>query len=187
MTDEELCASLEARQALIVHFSHHAAMRGTLVFPDDLSQVLVDNKNWPLSCSVVTPEHKMDPVGSVGVILRPRSPANILSVYHADAGAYEVNAENQAKGSPLSQASFDASLDKVEPGGYNEWRVRGAEPVGLFVHNPDHIEVRRSGTYEGPYGQETAIAPVTICITVVKEALPDWPIFTMTPNGPLEL
>jgi hypothetical protein len=176
VTHKELMAKLSERQALIVHFSHHAAMRGGLVFPTDLQQVFAEHDAWPLSCSVVTPEHRMDVVGSVGVVLAPRTAEDILRVHHDDAGAYAEGNNSHSMGESLSEASFDASIDLVEPGSYNEWRVRGAAPVGLFVTDPAHIEVRQNVPFEGPFGPEETIAPVTVSLATVRTAFPGQPI-----------
>lgn len=187
MTHEDLLAKLDARQALIVHFSHHAAMRGELVFPTDLQQVLAETECWPLSCSVLTPGHRMEVVGSVGLVLEPRHAQNVLRVHYGDAGAYDDNGENQSFGEPLSAASFDSSIDHVVPGTYNEWRVRGAKPIGLFVLDPANIEVRKMVPFEGPYGLEQTIASGRISLDEVRATFPDQPIWTMTPEGPRQL
>lgn len=187
MTYDELMARLDARQALIVHFSHHAAMRGELVFPTDLQQVLAETERWPLSCSVLTPGHRMDVVGSVGVVLEPKRVQDVLRVHHGDAGAYDEDGENQSFGEPLSATSFDGSIDDVVPGTYNEWRVRGAKPIGLFVLDPANIEVRGKVTFEGLYGPEETIASGRISLAEVRGAFPGHPIWTMTPEGPHQL
>ena len=159
MTREELLAKLDARQALIVHFSAHAVMRDGLEYPTDLQQVLAEKEQWPLSCSVLTPGHHMDVTGSVGVILKPRTTEDVLRVHHDDAGAYDVAGANQSRGVPLSDSAFDASIDDTVPGAYNEWRVRGAKPVGIFVLDPASVSgppeihrartIRRRGSYRG--------------------------------------
>lgn len=187
MTHEELLVRLAARKALIVHFSHHAVMREGLSFPADLQQVLTEQAAWPLSCSVLTPGHRMVVVGSVGVVLEPRSAEDILRVHHDDAGAYADRDDSHSLGEPLSDSSFDASLDRVLPGTYNEWRVRGAKPIGLFVVNPANIEVRQRCSFEGPWGPEEAIAPAPMSFASLKAAFPGWPVWTMTANGPLQL
>lgn len=87
----------------------------------------------------------------------------------------------------MSGASFDASLDRVAPASYNEWRVRGAKPVGLFVVDPANIEVRQMIACEMPWGTETTIAPVSIQLADVRAAFPGKSIWTMTPDGPRQL
>ena len=187
MTHAELLAKLEARNALIVHFSAHAVMRPGLDFPTDLQQVLAEHKPWPLSCSVLTPGHQMDVTGSVGVVLEPRSTADVLRVHHGDAGAYEYDNTNQSLGAALSDASFDNSIDGVVPGTYNEWRVLGAKPIGVFVLDPANILVRQKFVVPGPYGPEGAIAAGPISLDEVRAAFPDQPIWTMTPDGAHQL
>lgn len=187
MTLEDLQAKLAARQALIVHFSAHAVMRVGLEYPTDLQQVLAEKELWPLSCSVLTPGHHMDLTGSVGVILEPRTVEDVLIVYHDDAGAYDVAGDNQSRGAALSDATFDASIDDTVPGSYNEWRVRGAKPVGIFVRDPANIQVRKKVTLPGPFGDEEVTAPGQIPLDAVRAAFPGQPIWTMTPAGPVQL
>lgn len=187
MTHEELLVKLEARKALIVHFSAHAVMREGLDFPSDLQQVLAEKELWPLSCSVLTPGHHMDVTGSVGVILEPRAAEDVLRVHHDDAGAYDDAGVNQSLGAALSDATFDASIDDTGPGAYNEWRVRGAKPVGIFVLDPANILVRQHFTVPGPYGAEEIISAGPISLDAVRAAFPGQPIWTMTPGGPVEL
>jgi len=187
MTHKDLLAKLAARQAVIVHFSAHAVMRAGLDFPTDLKQVLAEQKPWPLSCSVLTPGHQMNLTGSVGVMLQPRSAADVLRVHHCDAGAYDEAGTNQSLGSALSEASFDASIDGVVPGTYNEWRVRGAKPVGIFVLNPTNILVRQKFTVAGQYGPEEIIVAQPFSLDAVRAAFPGQPVWTMTPGGPRQL
>lgn len=187
MTHRELLAKLDARQALIVHFSAHAVMRDDLDYPTDLQQVLAEKEPWPLSCSVLTPGHYMDVTGSVGVILRPRTVEDVLSVHHDDAGAYDVAGANQSRGVALSDATFDTSIDDTVPGAYNEWRVRGARPVGIFVLDPVNVFVRQKFTVPGQFGEEKIIAAGAISLDVVRAAFSGQPIWTMTPAGPLRL
>lgn len=187
MTHQELLAKLGARQALIVHFSAHAVMREGLDYPTDLKQVLAEKEPWPLSCSVLTPGHHMAVTGSVGVILEPRTVEDVLSVYHDDAGAYDVAGANQSDGAALSDATFDTSIDGTVPGTYNEWRVRGAKPVGIFVLDPSNIFVRQKITVLGPFGDEEIISACSISLDAVRTAFRGQPIWTMTPGGPLQL
>ncbi len=187
MTREELLAKLNARQALIVHFSAHAVMREGLDFPSDLQQVLAEKEPWPLSCSLLTPGHQMDVTGSVGVILEPRTAEDVLRVHYDDAGAYDAAGINQSLGAALSDAAFDASIDDTVPGAYNEWRVRAAKPVGIFVLDPANILVRQEITCEGPYGPIETIAALPISLDAVRAMFSGQPILTMTPGGPRAL
>lgn len=184
MGHEELLAKLEARQALIVHFSHCASMRDGLDYPMDLLQVLDDHKEWALSCSVLTPGHSMSVVGSVGVVLEPRSAEDVLGVSPCDAGSYMDGLRSQSSGEVLSSASIDRSIDLVVPGSYNEWVVRGAAPKGLFVDDPKDIWVRKRQTNWGPEGPVTDTGPCPTSLDEVRATFPGWPIWTMTSAGP---
>ena len=59
-------------------------------------------------------------------------------------------AELRKDGAALSDASFDNSIDGVVPGTYNEWRVLGAKPIGVFVLDPANILVRQKFVVPGP-------------------------------------
>lgn len=183
----DLMNKLGARNALIVHFSAHAVMRAGLNFPTDLQQVLAEQEPWPLSCSVLTPGHQMDVTGSVGVVLEPRSVEDVLRVHHGDAGAYDDDGTNQSLGEALTDASFDMSIDNVEPLTYNEWRVRGAKPIGIFVLDPVNILVRQKRVMHGPFGSVEAIAAEPISLEEIRAAFPGESIWTMTPDGPRQL
>lgn len=187
MTHEDLLAKLHARQALIVHFSAHATMRDGLDFPTDLHQVLAGNEQWALSCSVLTPGHHMYVTGSVGVILEPRTAEDVLRVHHSDAGAYDDAGVDQSLGAELSDAAFDASIDDTKPGDYNEWRVRGARPVGIFILDPANIQVRQKYSFEGPYGLDETTAAQPISFDAIRAMFPGQPFWTMTSDGPREL
>lgn len=132
MTYEDLIRQLRKRRALIVHFSHHANTRKDGVFPADLHAAALNSRLWPLSTSVVWPSHNMSLVGSVGLVLHPRSLASIIGVKASDAG-YSTNpvGDEQGMGKPLDQDSFDRSFD-VASGGYNEWRVQEADVIGVY-------------------------------------------------------
>jgi len=187
MTLEELKEELRRRQALIVHFSHHAAMRDNLDFPADLLQVLGGVTDWALSCSVLTPGHSMIPVGSVGVVLEPQTAGDVLRVHHSDAGAYSDGTDDYSDGEPLSVEGLDRSLTRVRQDDYNEWRVRGARPVGIFVLNPFSICVRRRVTFDGPFGPEETLAAQPATLADIRTIFADWPVWTMTPSGPVRI
>jgi hypothetical protein len=65
MTDVELLDALLAREAMVVHFSHHANMRKYGVFPEDLRAAIANKDSWNLSCVVLWPGHRMALPGSI--------------------------------------------------------------------------------------------------------------------------
>ena len=77
MTDQELNDRLDTKKALVVHFLHHVLMNPKhLYYPEDLLRVLTRNGEFPNSCCDLWPEHTMDLIGSVGVLLKRMRPAN---------------------------------------------------------------------------------------------------------------
>ena len=187
MTREALLAKLDSRQALIVHFSAHAVMRKGLDFPSDLQQVLAEKEPWPLSCSVLTPGHDMVVTGSVGVILEPRAVEDVLRFHYDDADAYDDAGVDQSLGAALSNATSDRSIDDTVPGAYDEWRVRGAKPIGIFVLDPTNILVRQTFTMPAPYDAEEIILASPLSLDAVRATFPGQPIWTMMPGGPRKL
>src|SRR5271165_353936 len=133
MTDAELLAALDERQAMIVHLSHYAKMREGGVFPDDLVAAIANKAAWTLSCVVLWPGHAMDLPGSIGVIFRPVSVANVVSVCADDAGAMQFpDGAEDSLGSRLSAETFGQTF-AVRRGAYNEWRVKDCDVLGIFV------------------------------------------------------
>lgn len=183
MTDAELNAELSARRAAVVHFSHHAKMREGGVFPDDLQAAILNKDDWPLSCSVLWPGHRMRPCGSVGVVFRPLV-ASVLSVSNSDSGSYAAkDGGDNSLGQPLSLDTLRESFNVV--GAYNEWRLQGAEVVGIFVHNIYWLEAKKLQDVPGlPDGEVLRdIGPIRIELDEVFDAFPAWPVFTMSNTG----
>jgi hypothetical protein len=187
MNDDELRRRLEERGAVVVHFSHHANMRVGGVFPVDMHEAIVNKDDWALSCSVLWPGHGMEPCGSVGVMFKP-SAASVLSVWNEDSGSRtNPDGTDQSRGVPLTAESFEMTFQVV--GAYNEWRVRGAEVAGIFVHNALPIMVKKLGQVLGlPNGEILhEICGTPIPLSEVFAAFPTLPIFTMTQEGLKEL
>ncbi|WP_051975183.1 hypothetical protein [Cupriavidus necator] len=184
MNDEELAEELERRNAVVVHFSHHANMREGGTFPEDLQAVICDGEEWPLSCSVLFPGHCMEPCGSVGVIFKPKV-TNVISVSNTDSGSYVgMDGVDYSLGRPLDEQSFKETFEVK--GAYNEWRVRGdAEVMGIFVLDPDNICVKKPIEIWDPmrdaYTQEIAMA--SIGLADVFAAFPEEQVFSLGPAG----
>lgn len=141
MTDSDLKAALENREAVVVHFSHHALMLSGSVFPEDLQNAIQNKDKWALSCSVLWPGHKMKLCGDVGVIFQP-TVASVLSVSNADSGSYAgSDGTDYSAGYPLDMDTFESTFEVN--GDYNEWRVKGADVAGIFIHNPNCVLVKK--------------------------------------------
>ncbi len=188
MNLENLIESLEERKALIVHMSHHSNMREGGVFPDDLNNAIQNKDIWPLSCVVVWPNHTLfDLPGSVGVIFEPISVDNVISVFHCDSGSWaDEHGDDNSAGVPLSFDSFNTTFVGNVP--YNEWRVKGAKVVGIFVYNPNMIFVKKYQDIlcDGvPVFNDITI--VKILLNEVIEEFNGFPVYTMGNNGLVRL
>jgi hypothetical protein len=180
-----LAVELSARQSLIVHFSHHANMRAGGIFPNDMHDAIENRNEWVLSCCAVWPGHNMDLPGSVGVVFNP-SPSNVVSVSNSDSGSStDRDGAEQSAGVPLSPHSFHDSFRVA--GAYNEWRLLGAEVVGIFVANPHEIYTKREVVvpFEGGVIREISAEPVSL--GYVLECFPQLRVFTMSGSVIIEL
>lgn len=182
MTNDELTAALEERQAIVVHFSHHSNMRSGGVFPNDLKEAIRNKDNWNLSCSVLWPGHKVQPCGSVGVIFKP-TVASVLSVSNSDSGSYQApNGTDCSLGAALDINTFEATFQVA--GAYNEWRVRGADVLGIFVLDIYSVDVKKEMQISAPNGTSwSEISTVRIGLAEVLDTFDDLPVYTMTPSG----
>ncbi|WP_199135365.1 hypothetical protein [Delftia sp. ASV31] len=70
-------------------------------------------------------------------------------------------------------------------GPYNEWRVRSAEVIGIFVHNIHYVEAKKELQIPGlPDGEIlNAIGVTRIELAEVFAAFEPLQVFTMTPSG----
>jgi hypothetical protein len=182
MTDAELTDGLRQRNASVVHFSHHAEMGRRTVFPTDLLQAIENKDAWTLSCHVIWPDHRMDLVGSVGIILQPTAISQVISVSSRDSGSREHHdGSDQSSGVPLSKESLDATFNPT--GAYNEWRVKGAQVAGIFVAEPPLIYTKKIQLIGGGPHQIETIASAETSLREVIDAFPDLCIYTMESTG----
>jgi|GEM_PF-1424737 hypothetical protein len=187
MTDECLNSALRQRGAVVVHFSHIANMGRNVVFPSDLQEAIKNKDAWSLSCSALWPGHAMQLCGSVGVIFKP-TVESVLSVYDDDAGSSSGgDGSDRSSGWRLSKEALERSFCVV--GAYNEWRVRGAEVVGIFVHDIRDIWVKKMTDIAGVAGapRVQAIGEVSVTLSDVFDAFGDMPVYTMDSSGLIRL
>jgi hypothetical protein len=183
MTLAELCAGLTARKAAIIHFSHYAVMRDWLFYPDDLQAAITHKDDWPLCCSVLWPNHNIKSCGDVGVIFWPNDVTNVLDVNNQDSGSDG----DVTGGAPLTLETFKNTFSVAE--GYNEWRMRGADVVGIFVREHRNIWVKRKQRMaRNECGRFTRRAEhVCISLDEVRTPFPSYQVCTMTPEGLMEI
>ena len=177
ISDADLAKSLQARKALIVHFSHHSTMSAKIVFPNDLLYAIQNSDPWPLSCCVVWPGHTMDLPGSVGIILNPSAP-QVVSVRNNDSGSFTcADGQDVSSGVPLDPNSLNETFLPVGP--YNEWRVAyGAPIVGIFVSDRTPLRAKQWVRVRVGERYEEHISAEQIFIPSIFDAFPDMSFYT---------
>ena len=181
MDDTRFECLLKARRVAVVHFSCYGVMGHRVTFPDDLVHALSTIKQETRSCCALYPGHEMDLPGSVGVILSPKY-SHVLSVCSADSGSSDYGGEEGSMGSIPEENAILESL-RVPSGMYNEWRILGANPVGIFVSNPQCILVKQESTITVGRERLTEIGCAQISLQAVKKAFPTLPVYMMRADG----
>jgi hypothetical protein len=182
MSNFSLSNELNSKNAIVVHFSHHAKMREGGIFPDDLMAAINNQSSWALSCCVLWPGHQMDLPGSVGIIFKPLE-SNVLSVSSSDSGSsVGCDGSDQSSGLPLSPATFEQTF-YPNINSYNEWRVLGAEVDGLFISNPQDIWVKQKIDFAGHGFVTSDIGATNVSLEYVLECFPHLGVFTLGANG----
>lgn len=187
MTDQDLSDYLAAKGAAVVHLSHHAIMDPTRpIFPEDMRRAIDKRAEFNLSCVVVWPGHGMSLPGSVGVIFKPTC-SNVVSAAASDSGSTTLpDGSDASLGLPLSPDTLAATFD-VWIGNYNEWRVRGAEVVGIFVADPSNIVVKKEVVLNAGGREFNDVGATSIAMGEVFAAFPHHSIFTMGPESLIEI
>lgn len=171
----DLIRGLAERNALIVHCSRTGKGDeglGGLFYPDDLRKAIdLCAAGEELSCSLVWPEHT-ETFGSVGIILKPRSMNSLASVCPTDAGTPRGG---KGFGKTFSHPRVAETFAQTVV--YNEWKVRDADTIGVFVHPTEPIEVSQKVAIVGvpDFMGSTAIVPVQIPLANVAAAFPELP------------
>jgi hypothetical protein len=172
---------LKERQVAVIHFSHHAVMGHKVTFPNDLLHAISSFKHETRSCCALYPRHEMDLPGSIGVIFSPKY-SQLLSVSSCDSGSSHYAGREGSMGAAPEEDAILDSLN-VPMGTYNEWRIRGAVPVGIFIANPMWILVKQESTLTVGEERITDIGCAPISLQAAQMAFPSWPIYTMGAEG----
>lgn len=181
MENERFKELLEQRRVAVVHFSHHADMGSGVSFPNDLSHTILNYVAEARSCCAIYPQHKMNLPGSIGVLFAVEYP-HVLTVCRTDSGSSDFGGKEGSMGECPTEETILESLC-VPDGEYNEWRVRGAKPIGIFVTNTHGILAKKESTFAFGGEQTTVIASASISIHAIQAAFPSLPIFTMEASG----
>ena len=176
---------LDERKIVVVHFSCYGVMGHRVTFPNDLHHALFNYEQEVRSCCAIYPGHNMDLPGSVGVIFRPKY-SQVLSVCSADSGSSDCTGHEGSMGVDPEEDAILESLN-VPRGMYNEWRILGARSIGIFVSDPQAIEVKQEVALALGMESITEIGSVRISLQAVKEAFPNLLIYTMDDDGLMQL
>lgn len=164
-----------------------------VLFPDDLrnaSELCANGAG--LSCSVIWPQH-IETFGAIGIVLRPRSTESIQSLHSGDAGSScnSKTGEREGFGSEFSRSAVHDTFEKAV--GYNEWTVKDADTIGIFV-NPKmplvvamKVSMANVPGYEQGMPIEDIIGPCIISIADASAAFPGCTIYTYTDKEIVEL
>lgn len=129
-----------------------------------------------ISCSVIWPAHQ-ETFGAVGIVVEPRTIADIHSMCVTDAG-------HSAAGGAGAPPSAEAVADTFEKShGHNEWVLTGAEVKGIFVNLGQPVEVARRMPMEA-FPEEIrhlagdGINPAPITFAEIASDFPGLPFFS---------
>lgn len=187
MTDQHLADYLAAKGAAVVHLSHHAVMDPLRpIFPDDMRRAIAKRNDFNLSCVVVWPGHGMPLPGSVGVVFMPTC-ANVISAAASDSGSTTLSdGTDGSLGLPLSSDTLVETFN-VGFGNYNEWRVRGADVLGIFVADPSNVQVKKEVVLIKDGHEFMVTGATSISMDEVFAAFPQHSVFTMGAAGLIEI
>ena len=81
--------------------------------------------------------------------------------------------------------TFETLLEslQVPAGSYNEWRVRGAEPFGIFVADINNICAKKRVQLHFNGESIDEIGCINITLQSILEAFPDRPVYTLQQSG----
>ena len=188
MTYDQMMEELVRRRALVVHCSRPGKSGDDeLLFPEDMRKAIavVEDGSGALSCSVVWPAHQ-ESYGAVGIVLRPRSTASITSLKSCDAGSSWDPAAGvrTGDGAPFSSEAVADTFENAA--GYNEWVVRDAECVGIFVNLREPLEVARRFDVKNLEGYDESmvdcgpvVAAGALAIDEIRREFPGLPILAL--------
>lgn len=190
MTLNELRAELVQRSALIVHCTRLGRSANIVnpppIFPEDLTATIRDlNDNArEICCSVIWPDH-IKTFGDVGIVVLPRDTTSIIRIDNDDGGSEwdEKLQRRIGKGVPFSRTAVSETFSKPLAH-HNEWSVRNADVVGLYVNPVDLLTVLRVPSADifadlpDELRPEPVPEPDEIGLEELRKIFPDLPIYT---------
>jgi len=128
----------------------------------------------------------LETFGPIGIILKPRSDASIASICVDDAASHidPVMGKRIGTGLPFSsQAVLDTFANASR---YNEWIVRNADTIGVFVHPSDPWHVARPMQLadipglDQSMGDGELVGSVSVSLPDIITAFPGLPVYSFS-------
>ncbi|MEW9275047.1 hypothetical protein [Gluconobacter oxydans] len=204
MTLSELFEEFTKHEALLVHCSTPAKTKGppppgssgraTLYFPEDMTTAkkLFEAGTQRLCCSVVWPAHP-DAWGDIGLVLKPHDVASIVDVCPIDAGTPSDSSMGSGLGKPFCEQSVSETF-KQPSGTHNEWGIRGAEIIGIFIKpNCDKPRVATLHKlsdlpgYDASMGDQSIVAERGVQLSEIEDNFPGLPLYTFHDGKVIDL
>jgi len=197
-TPAEVRHFLRARTALLVHFSgapKGAGVKRGHLFPKDLLHVIAGHANGGLSCSIVRPGdvfngYARNAMGSVGVVLDPRTSRSLTAVDPHDCGSMEDadGNRNVPQERDITPRDLEDSLDRRPKGDYNEWVVRDFQVRGVFASSCPEVSELSVPEYpeEMPDDMRDSIPSPSFRKVAVEElfrTFRDLPLYSFSSTG----
>lgn len=103
---------------------------------------------------------------------------HIVSVCNFDSGSSDLG----SLGDTPSENSLRESLN-VAPYTYNEWVIKGAEPIGIFIANVGYVVIKKAQEIMSFGEKQLIFGNVSISVQDVKDEFSSLSVYTMGKDG----
>lgn len=125
-------------------------------------------------------------LGAVGIILRPRSTDSISLISTTDGGTHVdlTSGRRVGVGSSFSRQGVIDTFAHATT--YNEWNVRDADTIGIFLHPTEPLDVAQKVSladmpgYDASMGNEDVVGLVRVKREEVAAEFPGLPIYSLS-------
>lgn len=132
---------------------------------------------------MIWPAH-VETFGDVGIVLRPRSVASIISISPIDAGSHydPATGKREERGVPFSGSAVRNTFATATV--YNEWTVTNADTIGIFINPCGPLQVAKvvdatkMPGYDPSIMSAELVAAADISIEEIVAALPGLPVYS---------
>ena len=112
----------------------------------------------------------------------------MLSTLNEDSGSYgpddQPDQSDQSDGVTLTRESLFETFN-VKEGAYNEWRIKGAKFIGIFIDDIDFICAKKEVKYTIMGESYKTLSEEKMSPDEVFNFFPDWKIYTFDVNSNL--